>query len=74
MITKIEGTANGYQLHKDSTNDEFLEIVKSAGKIECFLMHETTYVYFIPGLLEGCMHISINNHVPPNQFFINSVR
>jgi hypothetical protein len=58
-----------------STNDEFKKIIKTYSKYRCLICNNRTANYFGPPILGiGKNTITINNKIPDNVFYINSVK
>ena len=73
MIQKIEGKKNGYQLTATSTNDEFKETIRSFGKkVTCIIVNKRMARYLKPSIM-GANIITVNNKVPDNVYYLNSV-
>ena len=73
MITKIEGTKNGYRFTKDATNEELKTIFKTRPIIRCFITNYETRNFFTSGTL-GKNRYTVNNRVGDMEFYINTVR
>lgn len=73
MIVKDENFKNKYILQKDSTNEDFQEIMKSYQKFHCIICNKETAKYFKRQLsfLLGNSVVTINNSVPEGVFYIN---
>lgn len=73
MIEKLEDKKNGYRLTPTSTNDDFRYAKSSFGKkINCIIMNKRMARYFKPNVM-GASIITVNNKVPDNVFYFNSV-
>ncbi len=66
-------TQNGYIITNTSTNDEFKEIIKTYSKYRCLICNNRTANYFGTSIL-GNNTITINNKIPDNVFYINSIK
>lgn len=74
MITKDNNFKNKYILNDSSTGDDFQEVWKSYKKVNCLICNKNTAKRFKPSLWafgESCL--TINNKIPDDVFFINSV-
>lgn len=72
MITKLSGYKNGYQFDENTTNEEFKATVREHGKFRSLICNSNTVKHFGTTLL-GENHITINNKVPDDCFFINNL-
>lgn len=72
MINKLEGKKNGYQLTPSSTNDDLKEIYRSHGKVNCVIVNKRMAKLLKPNIM-GANIITVNNKVPDNVFYLNSV-
>jgi hypothetical protein len=72
MITRISGTKNGYKFGEGATNKDFQEILQSYGKIRSIITNADTYARFSTPLF-GRNIVTVNNHVGPEEFYLNSV-
>lgn len=72
-MKRYRDTENGYIITDTSTNDEFKEIVKTYSKYKCLICNSTTANYFGTPIL-GNNTITINNKIPDNIFYINSIK
>ncbi len=73
MITKIEGTKNGYRFTKDATNEDLKAIFKTHPVVRCFITNHDTREFFTSGVLGKNMY-TVNNRVGDMEFYINTVR
>ena len=72
MINKLEGKKNGYELTLSSTNDDFRQICRSYSKVNCIIVNKRMAKIFKPNIM-GANIITVNNKVPDNVFYLNSV-
>lgn len=73
MIEKLEDKKNGYRLTPTSTNDDFRYAKNSFGKkVNCIIVNKRMARYFKPSIM-GSNIITVNNKVPDNVFYFNSV-
>lgn len=74
MIPKAAEYKHGYVLAKNSTDDDFQEIIKSYGdKYHCLICNSNTAKNFRIGFLGGYSTITINEKLADGVFFINGV-
>lgn len=73
MIPKHADYKNGYVLAKNSTDEDFQEIIKSYGdNYHCLICNSNTAKNFRIGLL-GDSTLTINEKLVDGVFFINGV-
>lgn len=73
MIAKYKDTKNGYVIDQTSTNDEFREIIKTHfPKYHCLICNSNTAKNFGTHFL-GTSTVTINNKIPDDVFYINTV-
>lgn len=73
MITKIEGTKNGYRFTQDSTNKELAEAMHNHAAVKCILVNRDTLGFFQVPLM-GHSILTVNNKVHHMEFYINTLR
>lgn len=73
MIEKLEDKKNGYRLTTTSTNDDLRYVKTTFGKkINCIIVNKRMARFFRPSIM-GANIITVNNKVPDNVFYFNSV-
>jgi len=73
MIEKLEDKKNGYRLTSTSMCDELREIRKSYDKrISCIIVNKRM-ARFLKSSIMGASIIQVNNTIPDNVLYFNSV-
>lgn len=73
MIEKLEDKKNGFRLTESSTGEDFRYIRKNFGKkITCIIVNKRMARFFKPSIM-GAGIITVNNKIPDNVFYFNSV-
>lgn len=72
MITKIEGTRNGYLIDETSTGEEWNKIYSSYDNVRCIICNSNMFNNFRRGLLSNDIRV-LNNKIPDNVVYINGV-
>ena len=73
MIAKYRNTKNGYVLDSTSTNEDYKKIIESYfPNYHCLICNNETSKHFGTHFL-GTSTVTINNKIPDNVFYINTV-